>query len=145
LKFYLQRDSDVVDAPSIGAQMAERLNAVGIDTVNDLLQANAEELANDLDDRRVDADTIVSWQHQAAMVCRVPMLRGHDAQLLVAADVTTPEELVTYAPDDLFALIDPISHSSEGKRILRGGIMPDLNEITEWLHYAQHQRELMAA
>ena len=145
LRFYLQRDSDVVDAPSIGARMAERLNAIGIYTVNDLLQADAESAATELDYRKVDADTIVAWQQQAALVCRVPMLRGHDAQLLVAAEVTSPEELVTYTPDDLFALIKPISHSSEGKRILRGGKLPDLEEVTEWISYGQHQRELMAA
>tara|TARA_R110002049_G_scaffold285698_1_gene466718 strand:- start:117284 stop:121798 length:4515 start_codon:yes stop_codon:yes gene_type:complete len=144
-RFYLQRDSDVVDAPSIGGRMAERLNAIGIYTVNDLLQADPEATATELDYKRVDADTIVTWQQQAALVCRIPMLRGHDAQLLVAAEVTTPEELVTYTPDDLFALIDPISNSSEGKRILRGGILPDLKEITDWIDYAGHHRELMAA
>ena len=144
-RFYLQRDSDVVDAPSIGARMAERLGVIGIHTVDDLLQCDPESTATELDYRKVDADTIVAWQQQAALVCRVPMLRGHDAQLLVAAQVTTPEELVTYTPDDLFALIDPISHSSEGKRILRGGSLPDLEEITDWITYAGHQRELIAA
>ena len=145
LRFYLERESPVVDAPSIGARMAEKLNAVGIYTVDDLLNADAESLAEQLDHRRIDADVITMWQNQAILVCRIPMLRGHDAQLLVAAEITTPEEVSQYAPDDLFALIDPIARSSEGKRILRGGKLPDLEEITDWINFAGQNRELMAA
>jgi hypothetical protein len=113
--------------------------------VDDLLQADAETIAENLDHRRVDAETVLQWQQQATLVCRVPMLRGHDAQLLVAADITTAEELADQQPDPLFGLIDPIVHSGEGKRIIRGGKLPDLEEITEWIEYSQHQRSLQAA
>ncbi|MEM9587889.1 MAG: DUF4332 domain-containing protein, partial [Planctomycetota bacterium] len=145
LRFYLSRDQDVVDAPSIGPRMAERLNGLGILTVNDLLQADAESLAADLSHRRIDADTILQWQQQATLVCRIPMLRGHDAQLLVAAEITTPEEVVSYEPETLLATIDPIARGREGTKILRGGKLPDLEEITEWIEYANQNRELVAA
>lgn len=134
-----------MDAPSIGARMAERLQAVGIETVDDLLQGDPGLLASQLDYRRIDAELITTWQQQASLVCRVPMLRGHDAQLLVAAGITTPEEVADYAADELFALIEPIATSSEGQRILRGGKDPDLQEIADWIEYAQHHRELSAA
>ncbi len=145
LRFYLQRDRDVVDAPSIGARMAERLQAVGIETVNDLLTADAESIAEQLDHRRVDADTVTAWQQQAELVCRVPMLRGHDAQLLVLGEVTSPEELAQWSPDELFGMIDGISQSKEGRRIIRGGNDPDLEEVTSWIQNAHHTRELRAA
>ena len=145
LRFYLQRDSPIVDAPSIGARMAERLEAVDIVTVDDLLCADAADLADRLNHRRIDAEVITAWQNQAILVCRVPMLRGHDAQLLVAADVTTAEEVAEYDPSDLFALIDPVARSNEGKRIIRGGQLPDLDEVTEWIQYAALSRELVAA
>ncbi|MGB7328826.1 MAG: DUF4332 domain-containing protein [Rubripirellula sp.] len=145
LRFYLQRDAPVVDAPSIGARMAERLHAIGIYTVDDLLNADAESVAQQLDHRRIDADTVLQWQQQATLVCRVPMLRGHDAQLMVMAEVTTPEELAIQDADDMFAIIDAISGSTEGKRIIRNGKAPDLEEVTEWIGYAQHHRELRAA
>ena len=145
LRFYLHRSSPIVDAPSIGAKMGDRLNAIGIHTVDDLLNADPEDLAAQLDHRRIDADTIVAWQQQATLVCRIPMLRGHDAQLLVAAEVTTPEEVEASDPDELFAMIDPISRSNEGKRILRGGKLPDLDEIKDWISFARQNRELMAA
>lgn len=145
LRFYLQRNSDVVDAPSIGARMAERLNEAGIYTVNDLLNADPETLAEQLEHRRVDAETVEAWQHQATLVCRIPMLRGHDAQLLVAAEITTAEEVAASDPDELFASIEPIAKSGEGKRIIRGGKMPDLDEINDWIAFAQQNRELVAA
>ncbi|MBB3210296.1 putative flap endonuclease-1-like 5' DNA nuclease [Rhodopirellula rubra] len=145
LKFYLERASDVVDAPSIGPRMAERLNKIGIYTVDDLLQADAEEIAEGLSHRRIDAATVLEWQQQATLVCRVPMMRGHDAQFLVAAGVTTPEELASSEPVSLFATVETIAHSNEGKRIVRGGKLPDLEEVTEWIEYASEHRPLKAA
>ena len=145
LRFYLHRESPVVDAPSIGERMAERLQGIEIYTVDDLLNSDPESVAAELDHRRVDADTVVQWQQQATLVCRVPMLRGHDAQLLVAAEVVTPESLAEYDAEELFGMIEPIAHSNDGKRILRGGKLPDLQEITDWISFAQHTRELRAA
>jgi hypothetical protein len=125
--------------------MAARLNAVGIETVNDLLNADPETLATELDHRRTDADTILKWQQAATLVCCVPMLRGHDAQLLVAAEVITPAELSASDAEDLFGIVDPIARSSQGKRIVRGGKLPDLEEVTDWIKFSQHQRTLQAA
>ena len=125
--------------------MAERLGTIGVITVNDLLQADPDSVAENLNHRRVTAETVVEWQQQATLVCCVPMLRGHDAQLLVAAEITTPETLAQCDADELLGLIDPISRSTQGKRILRGGRVPDLAEVTDWIGFAQHTRELKAA
>ncbi len=125
--------------------MAERCNAIGLYSVDDLLHANAESVADELAHRRVDADTVLQWQQQSALVCRVPMLRGHDAQLLVMAEITTPEELAVQDASDLFELIEVLANSSEGKRIIRNGKAPDQEEITKWIGYAAHQRQLKAA
>jgi hypothetical protein len=145
LRFYLHRHSPVVDAPSIGSRMAQRLAEIGTHTVDDLLESDAETVASQLDHRRVDSDTVLAWQQQATLVCCVPMLRGHDAQLLVAGEVTTPEELAVADPEELFGIIDTIARSNQGKRIIRGGKAPDLEEVTDWINCAQHHRELRAA
>lgn len=144
-RFYLNRQDAVVDAPSIGPRMAARLEQIGIQTVDDLLTTDAETIADGLDHRRIDAEIVLQWQQQATLVCRVPMLRGHDAQLLVAADVTTPEQLAMQNAAVLFPEIDAIVRSAEGKRIVRGGKLPDLEEVTEWIQYAGHHRQLQAA
>ncbi|MCP4944714.1 MAG: DUF4332 domain-containing protein, partial [Planctomycetaceae bacterium] len=145
LRFYLQQDAPVVDAPSIGERMEERLQAIGVYTIQDLLDGDSEQIADQLDHRRVDADTVLQWQQQTTLVCCIPMLRGHDAQLLVAADIVTPEDLAGWDAEELFQIIDPIARSKEGKRILRGGNLPDLEEVTDWINFAQHNRKLQAA
>ncbi|TWU02086.1 DUF4332 domain-containing protein [Neorhodopirellula pilleata] len=145
LRFYLERADDVVDAPSIGPRMAERLNRIGIVTVNDLLTSDAAAVAEKLKHRRIDRATVTQWQNQATLVCRVPMLRGHDAQFLVAVGVTTPEELAASNAAALFAKVDRVAQSSEGKQIVRGGKLPDLDEVSEWIGYANQNRELNAA
>ncbi|MCA9132930.1 MAG: DUF4332 domain-containing protein, partial [Planctomycetales bacterium] len=145
LKFYLELASPVVDAPSIGPRMAARLGKQGIHTVEQLLAANAESLADNLNLRRLSADQIRGWQDQARLVCRIPNLRGHDAQLLVACDLTSPEELAAMDPESVLAEVLVIAESSLGERILRGGRQPDLEEVSDWILWAGHCRTLHAA
>ena len=130
LKFYLDLDSPVVDAPSIGPRMATRLEEHGIITVQDLLNADSESLAEQMDNRRVDAETIIAWQQQAALVCQIPNLRGHDAQLLVACELVTPSELSTMDADTVLTQVLEVAQSKEGQRILRGSKEPDLEEVS---------------
>lgn len=145
LRFYLERKSPVVDAPSIGPRMAERLQAIKIRTVDDLLNNSAASIAGNLKLKRIDEAVVRAWQQQARFVCRVPMLRGHDAQLLVAAGITEPERLAQCDPKWLLTQIDPIVQSKEGQSIIRGGAAPDLAEVSDWVRFAQSHRELKAA
>jgi predicted flap endonuclease-1-like 5' DNA nuclease len=145
LRFYLHRDSPLEEAPAIGPRMAERLAAIGFETVDDLLDAEPEALADELDHRRVDEEVVRQWQQQAILVCRVPMLRGHDAQLLVAAGITSPEALAESDLESLFAEIEPLVNTRRGRRILRGGRAPDRAEVNDWIRYAGHHRALIAA
>ncbi len=144
-RFYLERKSPIVDAPTIGPRTAHKLEKLGLYTVDDLIQADADDVAAQLGNRRIDGEEIRNWQRQATLVCRIPMLRGHDAQLLVAAGVYEPEQVANYDPQTLLAQIDEVVDSAEGKRILRGSDAPDLKEIGEWIEYAGHHRDLRAA
>lgn len=144
-RFYLERNSPIVDAPTIGPRTANKLEKIGLITVGDLLQADPDDVANRLNNRRIDADEVRQWQRQSALVCRIPMLRGHDAQLLVAADVYDPERIASSDADWLLNLIEEVVDTTEGKRILRGSTPPDHAEIVDWIRFAQHHRELRAA
>lgn len=145
LRFYLNRSDDVEAAPSIGPKTAQRLATVGVYTVDDLLQADPVAVASRLNNRRITPETIVSWQAQARLVCTVPELRGHDSQILVACGITEAEQLAGKRPVDLFTIVGPFADTSEGERIVRGGKKPDLEEVTDWIRFAQQARPLQAA
>ena len=145
LRFHLQRADEIEAAPSIGQKTAARLNGHGIFTVEDLLKANPRKLAKDLDVSYIDEETIETWQSQSLLVCRIPGLRGHDAQILVACDMTTPEDLVHMEPDKLLALIKPFLETEEGERIAGTNSEPNLAEVTDWIESAKHARSLKAA
>lgn len=144
-RFYLETSSPVVDAPSIGPKMAERLKTAGVNTVAELLAADPIATASAIESKRVTDETIVAWQHQAQLVCRIPLLRGHDAQILVECGFTQPEEVAAMKPAELLEFVEPFCSTTEGQRILRNGQAPDLAEVTEWIEWARHSRLLEAA
>lgn len=145
LKFYLELSSPVVDAPTIGTRMAQRLEKQGIFTVDQLLAADPEQVADRMNNRRVDADAVRAWQLQAQLVCRIPNLRGHDAQMLVACQITSPEELAGSQASQVLSDTLAFAQSSEGQRILRGSKEPDMDEVTDWISWANSSRSLNAA
>ncbi|MBX3436669.1 MAG: DUF4332 domain-containing protein [Planctomycetaceae bacterium] len=145
LRFHLSPSCPVVDAPSIGPKMASRLASLGVVTVGDLLACQPVQVAERLKSRRVKAETIAAWQQQARLVCRIPELRGHDAQVLVACDITEPEQVARMDARTLFGIVGPFVQTTEGQRLLRSSNTPDLQEVTAWIDRAQHARPLRAA
>lgn len=145
LRFFLSTSSEVAESPSIGPKTASRLKKVGVYTVRDLIDCDPEAIAERLDQRRIKSEHIEAWQRQAELVCRIPELRGHDAQLLVGCDVTDVDEIAAMNPRDLFALVKPFSETKEGVRILRNGKQPTLEEVTDWITWAQQGRTLRNA
>ncbi len=144
-KFYLDVESPVVDAPSIGPRMAERLLPLRIATVGDLVAANAESVATQLAERTVSPEIFQQWQHQALLVCRVPNLRGHDAQLIVGCGLLTAEQLAASDSSELFSKVVRFASSKQGVRILRGSSAPDMAEVSDWIQWAQNCRAVRAA
>ena len=145
LKFYLDLNDHIEAAPSIGPKSAERFEKIGIFTVADFLKQTAESISTKLNYKRMTAKVIRDWQHQARLICRIPNLRGHDAQLLVACEFTEPEDISALRPQTLFATIGPFSETKEGLKIIRNGKKPDLEEITDWINWAGHTRSIKAA
>lgn len=145
LRFFLSRSSEVADAPSIGPKTAERLAAVGIRTVADLLNADAESTAAELDVSHINAAKLAAWQHQARLVCCIPELRGYGAQLLVGCGFTEAEQIANTDLDEMIDVVEAFARSKEGQRILRDGDPPGADKITEWVDYAAQMRPLEAA
>ncbi|MEZ5941551.1 MAG: DUF4332 domain-containing protein [Planctomycetaceae bacterium] len=145
LRFFLNLDSPVVDAPSIGPKMAGRLEKIGVRWVSDLLNRDAGVIAEKLDLKRVKEADVVAWQRQASLMTAVPEMRGHDVQVLVALDIHSPSQLASYSPESLFAIVGPFVETNEGQRLLRSSKVPDLEEVTDWIRYAHQSRSLKAA
>ena len=145
LRFFLNRTSNLEKAPSIGPRTAQMLEAIGIRTVEDMLNMPAARISEKLNHRRMTPQVIQQWQHQSRMLCQIPELRGHDAQILVACGITTPEGLAGQNPQNLLAVVEPFSNSKAGERILRNGRKPDLAEVTEWVQWAANARAFKAA
>lgn len=144
-KFYLELASRVEAAPTIGPKTAERLEKIGVCTVSDLLNGDAHEIAGELANRRIKPDDVKEWQKQARLVCQVPNLRGHDAQLLVACGIHDASQLSEMDPISLYEVIGPFAKSKDGKKLLRGATQPDLEEVRNWVNWSRHQRECKVA
>lgn len=145
LRFYLDRSSPVAEAPSIGPTLAQRLVQVGVRTVADLLNANPDSTADELDLSRITPATIARWQSQACLACRIPELRSCGAQLLVACGFVEPEQIAGATVAELLGKVRAICRTTEGKRILRGGEIPTPARVAAWIRHAAHTRPLEAA
>lgn len=144
-RYYLSRSDDIERAPSIGPRTAERFYKVGVRTVDDLLNCNPQAIGDRINVRHITAEKIRDWQQQASLVCRVPFLRGHDAQFMVACDVNSVDELSSISASELFGRVDPFCDTKPGQRILRNGKRPTLEEVNDWITWGRSARSLSAA
>ena len=142
---HLDRSLPVEKAPSIGAKTAAILERHGVTTVGELLDADPDELAASVNERHIDALTILTWQMQANLCCDVPNLRGHDAQFLTACGITDRAELARAQAEPLLKKVDAFVATPAGERILRGGERPDLKEVNDWIAWANHSPRARAA
>jgi len=139
-RFYLSPTMPIEKAPSIGAKTAALLERHQVKTVADLLAASPDSLSAELKDRHLDAATLRAWQLQANLCCSIPLLRGHDAQILVACGVSSAAELAHSDPDSLLQKVNAFVATPAGDRILRGGTKPDRAEVCGWIQNANPGR-----
>jgi hypothetical protein len=145
LRWYLQPSDGIVDAPSIGSKTAKRFKKIGITTVGQLLACDPEEIAKQLRVRYIDAELVEDWQAQAELVCGIPNLRGHDAQILVAGGFTEADEIAAASVDEVLEAATEFAATREGKRILRSSAAPDREEVEDWIEWAGQARETRRA
>jgi hypothetical protein len=118
---------------------------VGIATVRDLLTCNAEQTAARLKRRRITAETIVTWQQQAGLMCSVPDLRCADAIVLVACGINGPLDLRRISASALHATLEPFIASASGQRLLRGATPPTFEDMSRWIDTVEESRVRRAA
>ncbi|MCA9247747.1 MAG: DUF4332 domain-containing protein [Planctomycetales bacterium] len=145
LRFYLEFDDEIEAAPSIGAKTARRLTRIGLRTVADLLDADATQVAAKMNSKWITAELVGDWQDQTRLACRIPQIRGHDAQFLVATGYRDVEAVAAADAADILEAVSELLETSAGQRILRGGTAPDSAEISNWISWARQARRLQAA
>lgn len=144
-EYHLDRQSPLSKAPSIGSKTVRRLAKIGVQCVDDLLGLDPLKAAGQLDSQHITARTIRNWQSQAALMCRIPGLRGHEAQMLVGSGLTDPHLICQMSAESLLDRVETFLISEEGERILRVAREPDQAEVQRWIAAAQQARKLRAA
>jgi hypothetical protein len=145
VRFYLDLDDPIVDAPSIGPKTAKRLQQVGISCVSMLLEYSAADIVSLLDVDTITLAEVLAWQQQSRLMCQVPGLRGHDVQMLVACGITDPEQLAGASPKQLHQQTSRFIETPTARRLIRNPQAPPLDEVRQWIQYASDSRPLRAA
>jgi outer membrane biosynthesis protein TonB len=134
----LHREDPIVDAPSIGAKTAARLEAVGFKTVADLLDAEPEQAARTVKASHITPPVIRDWQAQATLACAIPALRGFDAQVLVACGVRDLEDLAAQDAETIEHLVAEYLQTSDGKQMARQTKPASRETIQSWIDSAKN-------
>jgi hypothetical protein len=129
--------SPIVDAPAIGPKTAARFIDAGYQTVGHLLQGDPERIATQLDTKWITPKLVSQWQDQARMACQIERLTAAGSGLLIMAGIRTVEDLLQHNAEQIYAMIDEVAQSAEGKRLLREQPPPPINKIQEWLDCVQ--------
>ena len=132
----LTLESDVIDAPSIGKKTTERLNAVGIYTVGDLLEADPDKTADALDARHITPESVHDWQDQTRLMMAMPSLRVHDVQILVGAGFRTREDVANASAGELLAASIEFAATPKARRLIKNK-EPKAEEVESWIGLAK--------
>ncbi len=141
-KYELELTSPIESAPSVSRKIAEKLQAIGVQTIDDLLNLERADAVRQLKLQWLDEVRLRSWQDQARLMCSVPELSAHAAQVLTGAGIYDVEMLRDAEADELLASIEEFLESSEGQRFARTGPTPDRALVVEWIRRAGRPRSL---
>ncbi len=124
----------ISEIEGIGPAYAEKLQKVGIRTVNALLKKGAtrkgrEEIAKATG---LDSSLILKWVNMADLF-RIKGIAGEYAELLEKAGVDTVKELRNRNPENLHAKLAEVN--AEGRRLVR--LLPSLSRVKSWVEQAK--------
>ncbi|MCO6046549.1 DUF4332 domain-containing protein [Aeoliella sp. ICT_H6.2] len=113
---------------------------IGIDTLADLLAADAEQVSHSLDRTGISAEVVDLWQTHVAMMVYVPNLSLGEVQLLTGGGIQNLAQLAEADADELYAAIDQYLETPRGVR--HRGLRPylSLDAVQTWISDAQRYR-----
>jgi predicted flap endonuclease-1-like 5' DNA nuclease len=123
----------IIDIEGIGKVYAEKLAAIGINTVEELLEKGAsrtgrKHLAQESD---IDEKKILKWVNMADLF-RIKGIATQFSELLEAAGVDTVKELRNRNPENLHAKLLEVQ---EEKKLTR--VVPGLEKVKDFIQQAK--------
>ncbi len=138
---FLTADASMADFPVLGNDTAMVFSSLGIRTVEDLLAADAAEVARRLAHPAVAADAVRLWQQHMSLMCFVPGVSLADAQVLAACDVSSPEALYSIDVRLLAETIARFLTSERGRRFASTGNRFSRERLASLQKHARRQRD----
>lgn len=129
--------SPIVDAPAIGPKTAERLKAIQIHTIGDLLQSNPADVARKLATSWINERTVATWIVQARLACEIEKLTAVGSGLLALAGIETASAMLRIGESQVHKAILAAAETSEGKRMLRDKEPPAIDRVERWFKAAR--------
>ncbi len=93
--YFLALQAGMADFPVLGNDTAAVFARLGVHTVEDLLLADAADMAGRLKRPRVTVNVVRLWQGHMSLMCFVPGVSLNDAQVLAANEIVSPDALYT--------------------------------------------------
>lgn len=139
--FFLTREAAIADFPVLGNDTAKIFAELNIATVEDLLAADADDVAARLAREGLTPEAVRLWQTHMSLMCFVPHVSLNDAQVLAANEIASPESLYAVDVRLLADSIERFVSSERGRRFaaLRSRYVRDALAETQKL--ARTQRE----
>ena len=139
--FFLTRNSLIADFPVLGNDTAKIFSELKVATVEDLLVADAEDVAARLGRLSIPAEAVRLWQSHMSLMCFVPGVSLNDAQVLAANDMQTPEALFTVDVRLLAESIERFLASERGRRFASLRSRYTREQLSETQKLARTQRD----
>ena len=131
------RASPVVDAPAIGQKIAARLEAIGIRTIGDLLDADPQAVTAMLAQKWLTPDTVTDWKAMAQLAIDVAAVGEQDAQILIGCGVRDRAQLAGHDARALQDQLEDFIASEDGRRLMRGATGPKPAKVEAWIEAAR--------
>jgi len=137
--------SALLEVPFIDRQAVQTLQTRGIHTVTQFIALDAQQVVHQCAPCSLDPKTIQQWQIQLRLVCSIPNLGSHAAQILVGCGFTSAAEIADATSAEMTSLLEDFRQSNEGSHLLQSGPFPDTTLIRDWIRGASKARQSKAA
>ncbi|NOY29283.1 MAG: DUF4332 domain-containing protein [Planctomycetes bacterium] len=139
--FYLTESSPMGEFPVLGNETGALFQQIDIRTVEDLLSADAHDVASKLGRREIRPETVILWQTHMGLMCFVPELTLADAQLLEACEIDSPDDLFDLDAKVLLRRIEAFLDSDRGRRFDSSRSRISSSRMSGWIRGSQRNRD----